>query len=467
MHVDYLTVTPAVLAVERRQLADTGRLTDTLAGDLDALADELGSASTGADADADVAAETDVAVQKRAQALLDRCAAVPDPRSEEPDDLDAIHDARPAGPRTLVVDDTYHRDRLAGAWRGRIAGCLLGKPVETWTRATIHEFLDATDQKLDGYLHADVPGGEGFDLDATGGWGDRTDGTVRDDDIDFTVAALETLRRAGHGFTSEDLARTWLTELPACALHTAERVAYRNLLDGVDPPGSATHRNPYRELIGAQIRGDCYGYVAPGDPERAAALAHRDARVSHVRNGVYGAMWVAAMLAAVPAVETVREAVAVGLTEVPAGSRLTAAVERVLGWHDAGVEFETVIDRVHDDWDDADPYEGYHVLPNAQVVTAVLIWAGSDADTDASVDPDFGNALARAVAAGFDTDCNAATVGSVLGLFVGQDGVPGSWTDPLGDHVRTALASRPCPSLDWLVAETTDLADRPSQTDPT
>jgi ADP-ribosylglycohydrolase len=83
------------------------------------------------------------------------------------------------------------------------------------------------------------------------------------------------------------------------------------------------------------------------------------------------------------------------------------------------------------------------------------------------VDPDFGNALARAVAAGFDTDCNAATVGSVLGLFVGQDGVPGSWTDPLGDHVRTALASRPCPSLDWLVTETAALADRPSQTDPT
>jgi ADP-ribosylglycohydrolase len=83
------------------------------------------------------------------------------------------------------------------------------------------------------------------------------------------------------------------------------------------------------------------------------------------------------------------------------------------------------------------------------------------------VDPDFENALARTVAAGFDTDCNAATVGSVLGLFVGHDGVPATWTDPLGDRVRTALAGRPCPSLDWLVAETADLADRPPRTNPT
>jgi ADP-ribosylglycohydrolase len=461
MYVDYLTVTPEVLAVERRQLADTGRLTDTLASDLDGLAAELGG-TAGANTDTD--AETDTAVQNRARALLDRCTAVPDPRSEEPDELDAIRDARPQGPRTVAVDDdSDHCDHLRGAWRGRIAGCLLGKPVETWTRATIHEFLDATDQELDDYLRADVPGSEGFDLDATGGWADRIDGTVRDDDVDFTVAALETLRRAGDGFTSEDLARTWLTELPACALHTAERVAYRNLLDGVDPPGSATHRNPYRELIGAQIRGDCYGYVAPGEPERAAALAHRDARVSHVRNGIYGAMWIAATLAAVPAVDTVREAVAVGLTEVPAGSRLTAAVEQVFEWYDAGVEFETAIDRVHDEWDDADPYEGYHVLPNAQVVAAVLIWGGSDPDAD----PDFESALARIVAAGFDTDCNAATVGSVLGLALGHDGVPATWTDPLGDRVRTALASRPCPSLDWLVTETAALADRPPRTDPT
>ena len=442
MHLDYLTVGPVALDVERRQLADTGRLTEAVAADFGALRAELTAGDP-----------TEADVRRRARSLLDRCGSLPDPRDDEPDALDAIHAARPPGPRTLSTTPDDRSDRLAGAWAGRVAGCFLGKPVETWTRAEIHDFLETTGQSLDGYLRADRPGSDRFDLDATGGWVDR-DERVRDDDVDFTVAALETLRRAGAQFTTADLARTWVTQLPACALHTAERVAYRNLLDGVDPPETATHRNPYRELIGAQIRGDCYGYVAPGAPERAAALAHRDARLSHVRNGLYGAMWVAATLAAVPAVETVRDAMDVGLTEVPADSRFTDAVETVFSWHDAGVPYETAIDRIHDAWDDADFYEGYHVLPNAQVVAAVLVWESSASP------PDLSRGLARAVHAGFDTDCNAATVGSVLGCELGRDAVAPTWTDRFDEGVPTALADRPCPAIDWLVTETAAVADR-------
>jgi ADP-ribosylglycohydrolase len=438
VNVEYLTLGETELRIERRQLADTDRLTADLEAEIDALASDMQSDGPGPH-------------QERARELLDRASALPDPRAAEPDALEAIRAARPNGPRQLDTGVEADEESLAGAWAGRLAGILLGKPVETWTRDEIRRFLDATDQSLDGYLKADVPGSDGFALEETGGWIDRSDGMVRDDDVDFPVAALLTLRRAGLDFESADLAETWIRQLPAGKLHTAEILAYRNLLCDVDPPKSATYRNPYRELIGGQIRGDCYGWVCPGNPERAAELAYRDARISHVRNGIYGAMWVAAMLAAVPATETVREAIDIGLTEVPADSRFSAAVETVLAWKDEGLEYETAIDHIHDRWDDSDYYECYHVLPNAQIVAAVLAWTPPS---------ELGTGLSRAVGAGFDTDCNGATVGSVAGLRVGRSALPDSWIDPLQGHARTALAEHPAPSIEWLASETAAIARR-------
>lgn len=442
MDVDYLGVDTTALYVERRQLADAGRPVEAVGDELDALA-------------ADVARDGAATHRARGRELLDRCRALPEERATEPASLGAIRDARPDGPRVVDAGLEADRDRLAGAWAGRCAGCRLGKPVETWSREQIRAFLSATDQTLDGYLRADVPGSEGFDLNATGGWDDRTEGMPRDDDVDFALAALAALRRAGDAgdepsLTTEAVARTWVERLPAGALHTAERVAYRNVLNGVEPGETARRHNPYREFIGAQIRGDCYGYVAPGRPERAAGLAYRDARLSHVRNGVYGAMWVAATLAAVPAVADLREAVRVGLTEVPDESRLAARIGDVLRWRADGVGYRTAVDRIHADWDDADAYEGYHVLPNAQVVAATLSW--TDAETG------FGTAVGRAVRAGFDTDCNAATVGSAVGLRRGYNALPEPWRRPLARGVRTALAGRGRPDVETLAAETAAVA---------
>ena len=108
--------------------------------------------------------------------------------------------------------------------------------------------------------------------------------------------------------TTADVARAWLNLLPAGATFTAERAAYRVLLQRArdrftfgGEPGfdlAECSDNKYNDWIGAQIRADVYGWVCPGQPSLAAELAQRDAALSHRGDGVYGAMFVAALGAA-------------------------------------------------------------------------------------------------------------------------------------------------------------------------
>ncbi len=120
--------------------------------------------------------------------------------------------------------------------------------------------------------------------------------------------------------------------MPFGLTYTAEKVAYRNFTLGIWPPHSALFRNPFREWIGAQIRADIFGYVMPGQPEKAAELAFRDASISHDKNGIYGEMFVAAMIAAAFGASNAESIVNAGLNEIPEESRLAAAVRATQLW---------------------------------------------------------------------------------------------------------------------------------------
>ncbi len=343
----------------------------------------------------------------------------------------------PPGAGGGVEESDVLRDRLHAAWLGRAAGCLLGKPVEKLPLTAIRTLARATGNwPLSTWFTArGVPP----ELLAAHPWNRRSaatslaeniDGMPEDDDLNYPLLNLLLLQRHGCGFTTADVARLWLDELPAGRTFTAERVAYRNLLDGIEPPLTAVHRNPFREWIGAQIRADVHGWTHPGDPAAAAEQAYRDATLTHTANGVYGAMFVAATLAtAATGTADVHRSLAEGLAVIPPRSRLAQAVRRGIGLARDISDFDTVVDRLHTE---LGGYHWVHAVPNAALLAAALTHA----------DGDFSRSICAAVSGGWDTDSNGATAGSVAGLLTGHpDRLPERWTSPLKNRLATSVPS--------------------------
>jgi ADP-ribosylglycohydrolase len=395
--------------------------------------------------------------EARLLALWQRLLALPI-RSDfpfvEPNGLAEIRAARPPGPRQVRTpqDADWLFDRLYGAWLGRCAGCALGKPVEGFmnphnglsSRARVREYLlgvGADEYPLRDYFPAHSAAEA-----RTGGVGcpastrDQIAFMESDDDIRYTVLGQIILREKGRGFTPHDVGRAWLNHLPYGCVCTAETQAYRNLVmrygfhfgQGADTDFDwvATHQNPYREWIGAQIRADSWGYAAPGDPELAAEFAWRDARISHVKNGIYGEMFAATMIAAAFALDDPLAVVEAGLAEIPRQSRLHAEMRQVIDicWrHGFRAEaFAAVLDEIADL---LGHYSPVHTNNNAALVVAGLLLGKHD----------FEKVIAIAVMGGWDTDCNGATAGSIAGAMLGARRLPARWIAPLHDTLLSEI----------------------------
>ncbi|MEV6103322.1 ADP-ribosylglycohydrolase family protein [Streptomyces sp. NPDC051940] len=346
--------------------------------------------------------------------------------------------------------------RLHAAWLGRAAGCLLGKPVEKLPLEGIRALAQGTgnwplttwftEHGLDRQVAAQYPWNR---RSRPTSLAENIDGMPEDDDLNYPLLGLRLLETHGHTFTTTDVARLWLDELPAGRTFTAERIAYRNLLDGVEPPHTATHRNPFREWIGALIRADVFGWTNPGDPARAAEEAHRDAILSHTANGVYGAMWAAATIAAAAAGQAdVHEAIQTGLDHIPQDSRLAHAITHARELARTTADFDDVVDRLHTRY--GHDHHWVHVIPNTALVTAALTHA----------DGDYTGSITKAVSGGWDTDSNGATAGSVAALLAGSPAaLPARWTEPLKNRLASSITGFDGIGFDALARRTMEVCE--------
>lgn len=352
----------------------------------------------------------------------------------EPSELDQIQRMRRGAAERYPYDKEKLQEKIHGAWLGRICGCMLGKTVECIRTNELIPFLKETgNYPMHRYIvrkdleNTDVSKYK-FNFPARI-YADEIDAMPVDDDTNYVVLAQEIVEKYGRDFTPFDVSRAWLQYQGKDAYCTAERVAFCNFVNGYAPPQSAVYKNPFREWIGAQIRGDYFGYINPGNPKTAAEMAWRDASISHVKNGIYGEMFVAAMIAVAASTNNIEDVILAGLAEIPQTSRLYEDVMSVVEAHRKGVAQEDCFRRIHEKYDEYNGYGWCHTNANAMVVAAALLYGEGD----------FAKSLCMSVETGFDTDCNGATVGSVLGMANGRGTIPEVWSAPFHDRLHTSI----------------------------
>ena len=346
------------------------------------------------------------------------------------------------------------RKRIKNAWEGRISGCQLGKPIEILSivkgvNAGTGYLKDNNALPLRDY----IPFGPDPLVERRGkrsckGYITRSE---PDDDINYTLLALMMLEEHGLGLSTPDVAVAWLKNLPAALTFTAEKAAYRTLLNKVDDTVlmglphdfdlSDCSDNKFSDWIGAQIRADMYGWVCPGQPALAADLARRDASLSHRGDGIHGAAFVAALGAAIPACDSIGRAIDIAEREVPGDSEAAEAIrlgKSLVGEKDA-------VQKIHE------KYKGMSAVHTVNNL-ALVVWG------ILSGEQDFSTAVGDTVAAGLDTDCNGATVGALWGL-TGRP-IPEQWTTPWQGRVAATLAGVGELELDDLVDRTMAVAGK-------
>jgi len=354
----------------------------------------------------------------------------------EPSELEVIRVLRKpfAFTATPVPERDVLQDKIYGAWLGRICGCMLGKSIEGIRTSELHPFLiDTHNFPLNRYIRfsditQDIRAKYGFPFSERP-YVDQSDSMPPDDDTNYTVMSQQLIETCGRDFTPLDVLQAWPYAQRRTSYCTAERVAYCNYMKGLLPPESAYYKNPYREWIGAQIRADYYGYINPGDPETAAEMAYRDASVSHIKNGIYGAMFVAAMLAVAAVNDNIEDIIEAGLAQIPCSSRLYESIQKVLADYRGGMSEHDWFVNFRAQYNEHYGHYWAHTVTNAMIVVASLLYGNGD----------YGRSICIAVENGFDTDCNGATVGSILGMAYGTEAIDKYWTEPFNDKLVTSI----------------------------
>ena len=324
----------------------------------------------------------------------------------------------------------HYLEKVYAGFLGMNIGIRLGAPVEPtiWTYERIRSTYGEITDYVKDYKHFaadDDANGPVFFIRA-----------LLDDATDREATAQD-VARAWLNYAREGVGMFWWGGYGVSTEHTA----YLNLKQGIPAPRSGSAKQngmTLAEQIGGQIFIDTWGLVYPDRPEQAANAGERAASVSHDRNGLYGARFMCAAIASAFSAKNAKEVFQKGMAVIPADSTYHAVMTAVSDFHREHPEdWRACYQMLAENWG-YDRYPGVcHIIPNAGVCAMALLYSEGKFDRGVEI----------ATMAGWDTDCNAGNVGTILGVLCGAEGLPERYRKPINDGI---VCSSICGSLNIL-----------------
>ena len=294
----------------------------------------------------------------------------------------------------VTIKPEVLKDKIAGGWAGKMVGVTYGAPTEFRAKGKIYS--DSIKWKP-----SDIRG------------------SMWQDDIYVQLTFLMAMDR--YGIDAPPKKYQQLFAQAGYPLWHANMQARKNWYDSIFAPLSGTPEyNRHADDIDFQIESDYIGFMSPGMPATASAIADKIGRIMNYGDGLYGGIYVAALYSEAFFSSDIKTIVEKALQSIPAESDYFKIVKDVIRLHE----------KYPDNWQ-----ESWQELENKWGSDHICA-AGSTFNIDAKVNGAYivlgllyGNGdpmktLEITTRCGQDSDCNPSNAMAVLGVINGFSRLP-------------------------------------------
>lgn len=286
------------------------------------------------------------------------------------------------------------KDKIAGGWAGKMIGVTYGAPTEF--RAQSRVFTDSIKWKP-----SDIRG------------------SMWQDDIYVQLTFLMSMDKYGIDAPAKKFQEMFAKA--GYPLWHANMQARKNFYDSIFVPASGSPEyNMHADDIDFQIEADYIGFMCPGMPGTASAIAEKIGHIMNYGDGVYGGIFVGALYSEAFFETDISKIIKKALTSIPAESDYSKIVNDVIKLHQQyPTDWQAAWKELENKWGDVDicgagsTFNIDAKLNGAYIVIGLLYGEGDPLKT-----------MEITTRCGQDSDCNPSNAMAVLGVIKGFSGLP-------------------------------------------